>query len=622
MPFGDRAFQGDVTRRCRGGETIRVDLARSVVRDAAGRVERLIDAGRPLTPTPPVQSVAPANWVRAQDMLETMPTAIVRVDVGSLLPILNARGIADASALQRATDVDPGLIDEVLRHTRLDFGNRAARDLLAAEPWPANGSVAAILHERSRHDFAGILGAYLSGIDRCTANLRMLGRGLDVECEATALSAPGVAGDGALILCLVDVTAFRSAVDQSEQSREYYHVIFETMPIAMYRLDGSGGAALVADMAAVPDDERDAYLIAHPGKVVEMAERVVMAEVNRQGARLMRTPKEDLIGKSIRPLWGKRMDTYRRALGARIRNEFFEEETQIVAGNGELIDVLFAMAPVAHAGERFTIIGMVDLGALRRAEADLLRLQADFAHAARIATLGELTASLAHEVSQPLSAIYLCAETALRWLGRAEPGLAQAKGQLERVASHAGRATAVINRVRDMTLPTGSRRQVQNLSEIVEDALALVAPQARVARASLSIAGSETALPVMVDRVEIEQVIVNLVVNALQAMEAATSAEREITVTLSRDEHQVECIVADSGPGIEGADLGRVFDRFFTTKRDGMGLGLAICRTIMDAHDGTISVANRAERSGATLSLVLPVATSPSQHCPAARDPR
>jgi two-component system, LuxR family, sensor kinase FixL len=205
-----------------------------------------------------------------------------------------------------------------------------------------------------------------------------------------------------------------------------------------------------------------------------------------------------------------------------------------------------------------------------------------------------------------LSAIHLCAETAMRWIDRPEPNITEARTQLNRVSNHAKRASAVIKRVRDMTRAAGSRRQPHDLFEIIADALTLVAPQARATQAVLTLEPAGEPLPIVADRIEIEQVVVNLLVNALQAMEGGQSARREVTVTARRLEGEVECVIADTGPGISEADPERLFERFFTTRTDGMGLGLAICRTIVEAHDGRIAIANRNGGAGAYSTLVFP----------------
>jgi C4-dicarboxylate-specific signal transduction histidine kinase len=396
-------------------------------------------------------------------------------------------------------------------------------------------------------------------------------------------------------------------VDRSTED-DLYHIIFQTMPIALLRIDNEGSRDLTDTLRSIPDAEREALLVSRPDLVEEIAQCAFIAEANQRAAGLMRVARTDLmIGKSILSAWTRSIDTYRRSVCARLRNCYFEEETQVVATDGTIVDVIFAMAPVQHAGRSITLVGMVDISDRKRAEAELAKLQADFAHAARISSLGELTASLAHEVSQPLSAIRLSQQTALLWLDRSTADLGQARAQVERIGSHAARATDVISRVRQMTLATGSKKQACSFNEVLEDALALVAPQARAAEASLLVTLPSAQISIFADRIEVEQVIVNLIVNALQAMETINPMERSISVAAKVDEDHVVCTFDDTGTGFSDTDTAQLFKRFFTTKAQGMGLGLAICRTIMEAHGGTITAANRSGGPGAQFTLTFPL---------------
>jgi C4-dicarboxylate-specific signal transduction histidine kinase len=389
---------------------------------------------------------------------------------------------------------------------------------------------------------------------------------------------------------------------------DLYHIIFQTMPIALLRIDNEASRDLTTTLRSIPDAEREALLVSRPDLIEELARRAFIAEANQRAASLMRVARTDLmIGKSILSAWTRSIDTYRRSVCARLQNRYFEEETKIVATDGTIVDVIFAMAPVQHAGRSITLVGMVDISDRKRAEAELAKLQADFAHAARISSLGELTASLAHEVSQPLSAIRLSQQTALLWLDRSSADLGQARAQVERIGSHAARATNVISRVRQMTLATGSKKQTCFFNEVLEDALALVSPQARAAEATLFVTVPPAQISIFADRIEIEQVIVNLIVNALQAMETINPIERSISVVAKIDEDHAICTFDDTGPGFPVADTAQLFKRFFTTKAQGMGLGLAICRTIMEAHGGTISAVNRKGGRGAQFTLTFPL---------------
>jgi PAS domain S-box-containing protein len=603
--MGGTARPNGVVRLHRDRTPLTVELERTVCRGSDGEVSHVIDATR-LAAGGRREDRRAGMDLYAAAILGGMDTAIVEVDLGAVMDFLAARhGSNDADPHVPA----PGETLELLTRASITDCNQAARELLFDGGTPAGLSLADLAIPGGLQELGSILGSALGGKERCRSELAVgSSEGRVLVCRATTLLSTDAAAARWMVLCLTDVTDLREAVARSERTREYFQVIFETMPIALYRVDGSRCPSLVSELLAVPDEQLDAYLVAHPDKVAEIAGASVFAEVNRRGAEILHTATQELVGQPIAPVWTARMDTYRRSLAARLRNEYFDEETQIVAADGELIDVLFAVSPVAYAGERLTIVGMVDLRELRKAESELSRLQSDFAHAARIASISELATSLAHEVSQPLSAIHLCSETALRWLDRAQPDIEEARAQLSRIGTQAGRATSVINRVRQMTLPSATRKRTSSFGTILEDAMALVAPQARSLKTSLLLSPGDDELWILADSIEIEQVIVNLLSNALHAMEAGRSPTRQITATTASRDGQVVCVISDTGPGIDADHVDRLFDRFFTTKPSGLGLGLSICRTIAEAHGGSVEIANREDRSGVRSTLFLPLA--------------
>jgi len=218
----------------------------------------------------------------------------------------------------------------------------------------------------------------------------------------------------------------------------------------------------------------------------------------------------------------------------------------------------------------------------------LAQTQADLAHAGRIATLGELVASIAHEVSQPLSAIALDSHSALRWLSHPDPDHDELRAIAERVAAQAQRAASVLSRIRKMACREQTTFCEVDLNEVVNDALSFV--HGELDRNQVEV--EATTLPglptVQADHIQIQQVIVNLALNASQAMHQVSARLRRLRVSMEDDELHVRLYVDDTGPGIAAENLGRLFDSFFTTKDHGMGLGLAICRSILDAHGGEI----------------------------------
>ncbi|WP_206245000.1 ATP-binding protein [Novosphingobium terrae] len=236
---------------------------------------------------------------------------------------------------------------------------------------------------------------------------------------------------------------------------------------------------------------------------------------------------------------------------------------------------------------------------------ELIKAQNDLAHASRIATLGEMAASIAHEVNQPLSAICTNGIGARRWLNRQEPDLGEVSQALERMVSEANRASEIISRIRSLALRGEPDRAPCDIATLVADCAELVRGQLRTLGASIEIAHAGDLGQLVADRVQLQQVIIVLVLNAAQAMAHAGSPERQVTLSVAGQARSIAFTVADTGPGIDPALACSVFDAFFTTKTDGMGMGLSIARSIVEAHGGTLAL-DATCAGGASFSFTVP----------------
>jgi signal transduction histidine kinase len=226
------------------------------------------------------------------------------------------------------------------------------------------------------------------------------------------------------------------------------------------------------------------------------------------------------------------------------------------------------------------------------------------AHAARVSTLGELAASIAHEVNQPLAAISANGSAALRWLNRPQPELDEVRTAIGRIQDDTARASEVITRIRALARRSAPEQQPLDLNEMARESAALVRRELISHNVTLHLTLAP-GLPLVVgDRVQLQQVIINLLMNGMQAMDSQGGGKLELTTRLT-DEGSVQFSVADDGPGIASENLGRLFDPFFSTKPDGMGMGLAISRSIIDYHGGRIAASSGG--TGAVLQFTLPV---------------
>jgi PAS domain S-box-containing protein len=247
-----------------------------------------------------------------------------------------------------------------------------------------------------------------------------------------------------------------------------------------------------------------------------------------------------------------------------------------------------------------------DITDRKTAEEQLRTLRRELATVSRQITMGAMTASIAHEMNQPLGSIVANANAGLRWLIRAEPNLDEARASLRRIVKDGFRASEVIASIRSMFGKDRGEKSAISVNDLVRDVLSLVHGELENRRISLQNEMLYALPQVMADRVQLQQVFLNLITNAVDAMSSITDRERVLTIR-SRivGPDRVQITLQDSGTGIDPSDIDRIFDAFFTTKSDGMGMGLSICRSIIESHGGSLSVAPR-DPHGSTFQVVLP----------------
>jgi C4-dicarboxylate-specific signal transduction histidine kinase len=230
-----------------------------------------------------------------------------------------------------------------------------------------------------------------------------------------------------------------------------------------------------------------------------------------------------------------------------------------------------------------------DIDDQKRAERALQTAQAELAHVTRVTTLGEMSASIAHEINQPLAAIVTNAEAILRLLSRDVPDLPEAQAGVADVIKDARRAGEVIRRIRDFSKKAQPQMMQLDINEVVEEAAKFIRHEALQHGVTLQFEFASDLPPVRGDRIQLQQVVVNLAVNGMEAMTSVQ--DRELIVRTERDQSdRILVAVADAGVGIEPENLDRVFAAFHTTKPGGLGMGLAICRSIIEAHGGRLWV--------------------------------
>jgi C4-dicarboxylate-specific signal transduction histidine kinase len=243
---------------------------------------------------------------------------------------------------------------------------------------------------------------------------------------------------------------------------------------------------------------------------------------------------------------------------------------------------------------------------LRHASEALRVAQAELAHANRVTAMGQLAASITHEVMQPITAGIINAEAALRWLGSEPPNLDEARESLGDAVKEGNRAIDVIGRIRALIKKAPARTDACDINEAILEVVGLTRGETARNNVAMQTQLADGLPRIPGDKVQLQQVVLNLILNAVDAMSAVSAGSRVLSVSTGKDVAGLLVTVRDSGPGLAPASLERVFDAFYTTKSDGMGMGLSICRSIVDAHGGRIWASHEAGQ-GATFQFTLPL---------------
>jgi two-component system, LuxR family, sensor kinase FixL len=503
------------------------------------------------------------------------------VPASSLLPQVDG---GSADALYRAVvDTAVDAIVVIDRHGTIRSANQATERLFGyAAPEMLGNNVAMLMPEPYAGEHDGYLANYLgSGIKKIIGIGReVAGRKKDGSVFPMELSV-GETRDGAdpiFVGIIRDTTARKAAEAALRESELRWRSIVDTVPDAIIVIDGRG----------------------------------IVESFSPAAERLFGYRAEEVIGQNVKLLMPQ---PYRGAHDSYLARYKETGERRIIGigrivvgqrKNGETFPMELAVGEFTSPGGNFFTGFVRDLTDRQEAERRIEDLQTELLHASRLSMMGQMASTMAHELNQPLTAV-------TNYLEACRHLIATGMAPSERVADLMGKAIAqalrageVIRQLRQFVSNGATERHAQNLNQLVEEALALGLVGARQLGVRVSLALEPDLRPVMVDPVQIQQVVLNLVRNALEAMEEVE--RRELTIATRENDEEIEATIADTGTGIAPELAGRLFQPFVTTKKTGMGLGLSICREIVEAHRGQLSAIARAE-GGTIFRLTLPIAS-------------
>jgi hypothetical protein len=518
---------------------------------------------------------------RYRDLFHYMPIGLTQVDASKLVPLfkeLRARGVTDLETyidehpefLPRALEVLE--VEEVNQHTIKMFGARNAEEMLGpiTRYWqPGISTIRRSIEARYRGEEV---------FQEETKVARMDGGVVDVLFTTAR---PGAVADKSLV-GFIDITERKKAEEALRDREREFSQLVEMVPSLIWRLSPEGEPTFLSKRlrnflgAAIADAEK-------PG--IGRLAAIIEGAIHPDDADSL---KEALNHSFVTGERFSRRYRMRRADGVYrwvegIAEPLRDERGRIVQWYGLSRDIDDQIAALSR----------------------LQQMQADFAHMNRVSTMGELAASLSHEILHPIATARNNARAGMRFLEMSPPNLDEAMEALGCVVRDADRAKDIVARMRNQIRKAPPRKELFEVNEAVNEVIAMVRSVIAKNRIGVSTRLAEGLAPVQGDRVQVQQVLVNLILNAVEAMASVEAAGRELQVSTQQSDEGVLVAVRDGGPGINPEHLERVFEAFYTTKISGVGMGLSICRSIVAAHGGRLWAEANQDR-GAVFQFTLP----------------
>ncbi len=477
---------------------------------------------------------------------------------------------------------------------RVTFWNKGAERLYG---WSCEEMLGANAHEVLASVFDRSIEEILAALARDgTWQGEILQRGRDGEARVVlsqwTLDRPG---SGGVLETNTDISALRRASDALRESEIRYRTIFDTLAISIWEHDFRPVKAALEALRRQGVADMRAYLAQNPQFVRDARAMVRITDVNATALRMMGVAEKADFFAHLHDFLPETDESFEQCLIAIDEGHArFESETVVRSRTGELIPIIVALSFPPNGACLDSIQASVfNLTDRRRLQARLDQARSELDHALRAASIGVLTASIAHEVNQPITAAANAASAARRWLARDPPDLGEARLAIDDVNRATERAGEVVKGVRDVLAQAPTSLSPLALDELVGEAARLVGRELSASDVELKLELSCSRARVNGERILLQQVLVNLLVNGAQAMDAI-EPPRILTVRTHHQGDDAVIDILDSGPGFTDEAAERALDAFYTTKPSGMGLGLAICASTLAVHEGSIEIVTRA----------------------------